>query len=249
MDMAAERYALDVASATAAVFGSKLAGVYLHGSAVLGGFDARRSDVDVLVVCDGPMTAAQQRAVAGALSEQRLSCPGRGLELSIVTVQAARHPAAEPAFELHLTTAPDDTKIIDGHQRGGDPDLVLHFAVCRRAGRLLGPGLPAAEVFGPVADDLVLAQLATELRWGAERASGEYAVLNACRAWLFAADGALVSKIDGGQWALGRVHGPDRELIKTALDRQRSIPAAELNRDAVKQFVRQALTHLTKTLT
>lgn len=103
MDMAAERYALDVASATAAVFGSKLAGVYLHGSAVLGGFDARRSDVDVLVVCDGPMTAAQQRAVAGALSEQRLSCPGRGLELSIVTVQAARHPAAEPAFELHLT--------------------------------------------------------------------------------------------------------------------------------------------------
>lgn len=248
-DMAPERYALNVASATAAVAGLQLAGAYLHGSAVLGGFNARRSDVDVLAVCDGPMTAAQQSAVAEALSEQRLPCPGRGLELSIVTLQVARHPVAEPAFELHLTTAPEDTKVIDGHQRGGDPDLVLHFAVCRTAGRLLGPGLPAAETFGPVPDELVTAQLAAELRWGAEHAPGEYAVLNACRAWRFAADGALVSKIDGGQWALGRVHGPGRELIKIALDRQRSIPAAGLDRNAVKQFVRHALSRLTKTST
>jgi predicted nucleotidyltransferase len=34
-----------------ALLGSRLVGVYLHGSAVLGGFDVRRSDVDVLVVC------------------------------------------------------------------------------------------------------------------------------------------------------------------------------------------------------
>jgi Domain of unknown function (DUF4111) len=242
-----ERYALRVASATAAASGSQLAGVYLHGSAVLGGFDARRSDVDILVVNDGPMTSAQQRAVAEALSEQRLPCPGRGLELSVVTLQVAQHPGAEPPFELHLTTAPEETKVVDGHRRGGDPDLVLHFAVCRRAGRLIGSGLPAAEVFGPVAGDLVLAQLATELRWGAECAPEEYAVLNACRAWRFAVDGALVSKVDGGQWALGRTHDPERELIKVALDKQRSIPAAALDRSAVRQFVRRALSHLTKT--
>ena len=247
MDTALERYALNVASATAAVLGSQLAGVYLHGSAVLGGFDHRRSDVDVLAVCDGPMTAAQQSAVAEALSEPRLPCPARGLELSVVTLQAARNPTAEPLFELHLATAPDHAKVIDGHQRGGDPDLVLHFAVSRTAGRLLGPGLPAAEVFGPVADDLVVAQLAAELRWAAEHAPGEYAVLNACRAWRFAADGALVSKIDGGGWALGRVQDPGRELVQIALDQQRSIPAAGLDRDAVRQFVRQALSHLTRT--
>ena len=58
MDTAPERYALKVASATAAASDSQLAGVYLHGSAVLGGFDARRSDVDVLVVCDGPAEIA-----------------------------------------------------------------------------------------------------------------------------------------------------------------------------------------------
>ena len=115
------------------------------------------------------------------------------------------------------------------------------------AGRLVGPGLPAAGVFGPVAAELVVAQLATELRWGAEHAPGEYAVLNACRAWRFAVDGALVSKIGGGQWALGRTHGPERELIKIALAKQRSRPAAELDRRAVEQFVGQALAHLTGT--
>jgi hypothetical protein len=245
MDMMSERYALNVASAMAALFGSQLAGVYLHGSAVLGGFDARRSDIDILAVCDDPMTPAQQSAAAEALSSQRLPCPARGLELSIVTLQAARHPTAEPAFELHLTTAPDDIKIVYGQGRSGDADLVLHFAVCRGAGRLLGPGLPAAEVFGPVADDLILAQLAGELRWGAEHAPGEYAILNACRAWRFAADGALVSKADGGRWALDRVKSSDRELVRTALDRQRCVPAAELDPRAVRQFVQQALSYLT----
>jgi hypothetical protein len=245
MDPHSERYALDVAAATAGLLGSQLTGVYLHGSAVLGGFDARRSDIDVLAVSDGPMTPAQQSAVAGALSEARLPCPAQGLEMSIVTLDAAQHPTAEPVFELHLTTAAADSKVVDGHQHGGDPDLVLHFAVCRSAGRLIGPGLDPADVFAPVADDLVLTQLADELRWGAANAPGEYAVLNACRAWRFAADRVLVSKVDGGQWVLGRVTGADRALISTALDRQRCLPAAELDPLTVTQFVEQTLGRLT----
>ena len=47
---------------------------------------------NILAVWDGPMTSEQQSAVAEALSEQRLPCPGRGLELSIVTLQVAQHP-------------------------------------------------------------------------------------------------------------------------------------------------------------
>lgn len=245
MDARSEHYARNVASSLAALFGSQLAGAYLHGSAVLGGFDARRSDVDMLAVCHGPMTAAQQSAAAEAL--RRLPCPAHGLELSIVTRAAAQHPTAEPAFELHLTTTPEDTKVVDGHERSGDPDLVLHFAACRRAGQLLGPGLPAAEVFAPVPDGLVLAQLSTELRWGAVHAPGEYAILNACRAWRFAADGALVSKVDGGHWALDRMQGPDRKLVQIALDRQRCVPAADLDPRAVRRFVHQALAYLTET--
>jgi hypothetical protein len=245
MDARSERYATDVAAVLADVLGPDLTGAYLHGSAVLGGFDGRRSDIDILAVTEGPMTAAQQSAAAGALGgaagEERLQCPARGLELSVVTLTAARHPAARPAFELHLTTGPEDRKVIDGHGHGGDPDLVLHFAVCRAAGRLLGPGRPADQVFAPVPGELVRAQLTAELRWAAEESPGEYAVLNACRAWRYAVDGTLVSKIDGGEWALSRATGPDRELIAAALARQRGQPAEGLNPAAVRRFVRGVL--------
>lgn len=243
VDPASERYASIVASALTTVLGSRVVGVYLHGSAVLGGFDPRRSDVDVLVVCDGPLTSAQRSAAAAAMSAE--ACPAQGLELSIVTLDVAQHPTVEPAFELHVTTAPEDAKVVDGHGRDGDPDLVLHCAVCRTAGRLLGPGRPAAEVFAPVPDDLVAAQLAAELRWAAEHAPGEYAVLNACRAWRFTVDHVLVSKVDGGRWALDRARAADCELIEAALDRQRLLPAAELDRTDVQRFVRRVLPHLT----
>ncbi len=249
MDARSERYATDVGAALAGVLGPGLTGAYLHGSAVLGGFDARRSDIDILAVTEGAMTAAQQSAAAGALvealsgaaGEERRPGPARGLELSVVTLAAARHPVARPSFELHLTTGPEDRKVIDGHLRDGDPDLVLHFAVCRAAGRLLGPGRPADQVFAPVPGELVRAQLAAELSWAAEQSPGEYAVLNACRAWRYAADGTLVSKIDGGQWALSRVPGPDRDLIAAALARQRGQLAAGLDPAAVRRFVRGLL--------
>ncbi len=178
MDARSQRYGADVAAALAGVLGPDLTGIYLHGSAVLGGFDARRSDVDILVVSEGAMTAGQQAAAAEALSEDRLPCPAAGLELSVVTLAAARHPVARPAFELHLTTEPEDRKVVDGHGHGGDPDLVLHFAVCRAAGRLLGPGRPADQVFAPVPGELVRAQLAAELHW----AIGLGAGLSGCAA-------------------------------------------------------------------
>jgi streptomycin 3"-adenylyltransferase len=244
MDALSESYAANVAAAMAALLGSRLVGVYLHGSAVLGGFDVRRSDVDVLVVCKDPITATEQSAVADSLSEEHLPCPARGLELSIVTLKMTQCPGPEPAYELHMTTASDDTKVIDSHQHRGDPDLVLHFAVCRTAGRLLGPGLPVADVFGPLSEDLVLAQLSTELRWSAKHFLNEYAVLNACRAWRFAVDGAIVSKIDGGRWALEHAADADHALIEHALDHHRCLPAADLDPAAAIRFVDQVHSYL-----
>ncbi len=245
MDTLSERYAQDAACALAALLGSQLVGVYLHGSAVLGGFDARRSDVDIVAVTDGPMTAAQQAAATDALSDHSLPCPAHGLELSVVTTEVAKHPTAEPAFELHQATTPGSAKVLDGHEHGGDPDLVLYFAVCRTAGRLLGPGRPAREVFGPVPDDLARAQMLRELRWAAENSPDEYAVLNACRAWRFAVDGALLSKLGGGQWALGRVGAADHDLVKIAIDRQRCVTGTGLDPRAVRQFVQQVASFLT----
>ncbi|HSS68335.1 MAG TPA: aminoglycoside adenylyltransferase domain-containing protein, partial [Nocardioidaceae bacterium] len=66
----------------------------------------------------------------------------------------------------------------------------------------------------------------------------EYAVLNACRAWRFVADGAIVSKVSGGEWALSHLDDDEYErTIVTALARQRSIVAPAFDEASVLRFV------------
>ena len=60
---------------TATVLGGSLVGVYLHGSAVLGGFAPERSDLDLLVVAGGRLDAATGRRLATELSPEAMPWP------------------------------------------------------------------------------------------------------------------------------------------------------------------------------
>ena len=228
MDPSAARYLDALRAEVVAVVGDRLVGVYAHGSLLLGGYLPSRSDVDVVVVVEDALTTDEQEALASRLQEESLPCPAVGLELSVVTRASAAAPSARPAFELHVTTAPQDRKVVDGHGHPGDLDLVLHFAVCRR----LDP-----DVFAEVPRPLVLAQVADELTWAAEHNPTEYAVLTACRAWRCAVDGSLVSKVDGGRWAELRLHGPDLALVQEALSSQHGEAGIDLDPDAVRAFL------------
>jgi streptomycin 3"-adenylyltransferase len=230
VDPSAARYLEALTAEAAAVLGGRLVGVYAHGSLLLGGYLPTRSDIDVLVVVKDPLSADEQADLAGRLSEDALPCPAVGLELSVVLRSVAAAPTARPAFELHVTTAPQDRKVVDGHGHPGDLDLVLHFAVCHALGYT-----PFAEV----PPSLVLARVADELTWAAEHNPSEYAVLNACRAWRYAVDGSLVSKVDGGRWAETRLDEPELTLVREALARQSGEEAARLDPDAVRTFVRR----------
>jgi streptomycin 3"-adenylyltransferase len=100
----------------------------------------------------------------------------------------------------------------------------------------LGSSAPAEQVFTPVPEPLVLAQLVEELHWAAAHASGHYTVLNACRAWRYADDRTLVSKIGGGAWALARLPEESRPLVEAALARQRGDTEAHLDDGAVREL-------------
>ena len=207
-----------------AQLGDGLRGAYLHGSAVLGGWHPERSDIDVLAVCAAPVPEAGLRALAAALSVRSLPCPvGRGLEFGLVTAEGAAAPCPEPRFELDLTTsaAAGDRPTL-GSDRPGHADYLMHFAVCRAAGRALA-GPPPAEVFAAAPAGLLDTAFAGELAWAAENAPPAYRVLNACRAWCYAAERRLVSKAGGGEWALGR--GVSDEAIRTALAEQAAAPS------------------------
>lgn len=184
----------------------ELVGVYLHGSAALGGFTSA-SDLDVLVIADGPIPLADVgRSLLGAVAEFPL-------ELSIVTSAAAAAPAPPFPFVLHVAS-PD--RVVTDHGEG-DSDLIAHFAVCNASGIALSGPAPA-EVIGPIDRRELLAYFAHELQWGLDHADRRYAVLNACRAAAYAETGQLLSKVNGGQWWIEH-HGPD-EQVDRALEAQ-----------------------------
>lgn len=221
--------------------GDRLVGTYLHGSAALGGFVPGRSDIDLLVIVDGPVDGP---GLADALVASAEQCPGRGIELSVVDAAVATRPVPPWPFVVHVTTDPPGPRIVDGSDCDGDPDLALHVAVCRATGIAIS-GPPAAQLFGEVDDPTIVEALRRELAWAVESADSTYAVLNACRAWCYARTGALVSKLEGAEWAAEHVEPEDASLVELALDRQLGRGEYSPARPASDRFVRSVLRRLT----
>jgi hypothetical protein len=203
-DPALEAYPGAVAVGLIRVLGPALVGVYLHGSATLGGWSAERSDVDLLGVVARPLDRRAKRVISARLNHPSLVCPAAaGLELSLVTAAVAADPPRRPPFELHVTTGPSPQTHLGG-PAAADPDLLLHFAVCRRAGvAVTGPD--PVEVFAEPPRAWLLERAAAELRWAVRHGNFAYRVLTACRAWRYLEDDVLGSKVESGRWARVRL--------------------------------------------
>jgi hypothetical protein len=237
-------YAEALAGELVRVCGSRVQAVYLHGSAALGGWQPG-SDVDLLIVGADDTGAGTLGLVADSLTDSRGVCPGRGLECSLVSRSAARAPGPPWPYLLHVVTGPQEPggfRVSTGGASIGDADLLMHYAVCREAGwPVYGP--PPKQVIGPVSRQRILAYLAGELRWGLEHGTEAYAVLNACRALIYQADGQIVAKISGGESALRRGLGPAGP-IERALSQQQGRAAAQRPGADAAAFVRAAAARL-----
>lgn len=230
-------FARDLA-AVLAELRSDLVGVYLHGSAALGGFAAARSDVDILVVVEESTGAEGQRKLGEAIAAAARDCPGVGLELSVITAETARD-LGSCQYEVHVNTTGSEAVVVVGGD--SDTDLILHCAVCREhAIAVTGP--PAEQVFGEVGRDRIVQATLDELDWALEHAPVTYAVLNACRALRFAVQGTQCSKVEAGEWYLER--HPDNPVVLSALAAQRAGSAEPPGADEAKEFVRGVTSQL-----
>jgi len=81
-----------------AVLGENVVGTYLHGSAVLGGLRPR-SDIDVIVVTERPMTPDERRGLIDVLL--RLSGKPRPIELDVVVQSEIRPWRFPPRLDFH----------------------------------------------------------------------------------------------------------------------------------------------------
>jgi|SRR3990172_12471724 len=235
----------DVTRRLTGVLGDALLGVYVHGSASMDAFVYPTSDIDMLAVSHRELTDEERRKVGEVLLDPDMLCPGSGLEFSLVTDDSLNVASESPAFEVHICTVPAKRKFVDGRGHPGDPDLVLHYAMCRARGHAtFGP--PPREVFPLIPRDWVLEAMLDELHWAYINADTTYTILNACRAAQYAETGMLVSKLEAGHWAIEQRHRP--MLVQYALRAHRGKPKMLPTQEHAKWFVDFASEKLTAAL-
>ena len=82
-----------------------LVGVYLHGSAAMGCFNEKTSDVDVLIVIDKGMTDDEKHKYMDMIVELNRFTTKKGIELSIVKKAVCKPFVYPTPFELHFSIA------------------------------------------------------------------------------------------------------------------------------------------------
>jgi Domain of unknown function (DUF4111)/Nucleotidyltransferase domain len=232
----ASRFAEALAGSCAAALGEALAGVILHGSLTLDDYVPGRSDVDLLVVVDQPLTDGQVAALTGAVERRRPLAPGR-VDLRVVTRQVAASPTPAPPMELSIEVTPGSGLAVERRQ-AGERDLVVELSMCRAHGRSLLGAAPA-ELIGQVPDRWVLAvgdaQLADWEAIGDDPEHAALTVLTTCRIWRLAEEGRHSSKTAAAEWALRR--DPTLQVVRDALRQRRHDPAHRIDAAQVAQLL------------
>jgi hypothetical protein len=224
-----------VAEALDAVVQCSVVGVYFVGSVALGGYVPGESDIDILAVCTDALDAAAKEAVATAVVRRAAGCPSRGLEFTLYRKEAVAAVTRDAGFEVNANDGPRMEEAV--HLRQEDEPAfwyVLDRAVAHRSGVvIIGP--PADEVIADIPRSVVLAAMVDSMRWHRVHEKATlYSVLNASRAWRFAEEDVLGSKLAGAEWARARWREPG--LIDSAVALRHGRPAQLASRE-VEEFL------------
>lgn len=201
----------------------RLTGVYLHGSATMGCYQPKKSDLDFLVVVNTTLSYAEKREFMDRLLELDVHSPAKGIEMSIVTKDVCDPFVYPTPFLLHYSRMHTEWYRRDPEDyirkmNGTDKDLAAHFTVIRSRGRCLY-GLPIQDLFVEVPEQDYLDALWDDVS-DAEEAIAEnpmYLTLNLARVLAYLKEKKVMSKQEGGTWALKHLPEAYHPLIRTAL--------------------------------
>lgn len=200
--------------------GDDILGVYLHGSAVLGGLRPH-SDLDVLVVVRQPTTRTRRRALVEELlkvSRPPGSSGRRPVELIVVVqgdVRPWRYPPNCEFLYGEWLRGDYERGFVPGPEPS--PDLAPLLTMTLRGNApLYGP--PPAELLDPVPDhDLRRAVVAGVPQLVAELDTDTRNVLlTLARVWTTLATGVIRSKDAAADWALPRLPAEHRAVLAHA---------------------------------
>ncbi len=203
---------------------SNLEGIYLHGSAAMGCFNEKKSDIDLVIVVKNTVPDEVKKQYMDMMVEMNHYAPEKGMELSIVKKDVCNPFVYPTPFELHFSmqhlewyqTNPTD---YISRMNGVDRDLAAHVTVIFHRGKCLY-GNRIEAVFEPVATEFYFDSIWNDIKDAKEEilTNPTYIILNLCRVLAYKKDKLVLSKQEGGRWGLANLLSGFHGLLIQALE-------------------------------
>ncbi|MBR3734464.1 MAG: DUF4111 domain-containing protein [Lachnospiraceae bacterium] len=205
------------------ILGDNLTGIYLHGSAVMGCYNPDKSDIDLIVVVNDPMPDEVKRKFMDMVIALNEEGPAKGIEMSIVT-KAVCCPFVYPTpFELHFSIMhtgwyKDNPEDYVKKMNGTDADLAAHFTIIKKRGKSLY-GASIDEIFAEVPKADYIDSIWNDVVGAKEEITDDpmYLILNLARVLAYLKEDLVLSKKEGGEWALNNLPEKYHGLVQDAM--------------------------------
>ena len=251
-DRDVRQYLVRIAAVLGEVLGDRLCGLYVHGSLATGAFHRERSDIDIIAVTSGKLSASQREAVARALVQLSDARPTRGdIEVNVIQERYARAFEHPTPYEVHYSSRYHEDfrrHRFDFTEDRANVDLAANVVDVRERGVTLYGPAPSA-MFGPVPWHAFVSALEADFQWARQhvRDMPVYAVLNACRVLHGATARSItaLNKDEAATWALQTVPRMYHSIVNDALQLYRGSKSPDdvvmVERDiiAFREYVRE----------
>ena len=253
MQLAASQHISDlldeIVAAFKALLGENLVGIYLHGSLAMGSFNPDSSDIDFLVFAKEKLSPQIRHEIAVAMVRLSEKAPSKGLEMSILTADSLRDFRYPTPYDFHFSQTWLDRYKRDevdlSQENRVDADLAAHLTVTKGRGvTLYGP--PIETMCPDIPVEYYRASILNDAKGILEDMSADpvYNVLNLCRVKAFLEMGGVMSKREGGEWALDYATSFQRDVTEQALAEYTGKQRAQWDRAALTRFGREMAEHL-----
>ena len=228
-----------------------LTGIYLHGSLAMGCYNEKKSDIDLLVVVKNDVSRETKRRYMDMVVALNNKAPSKGIELSIVK-EAVCKPFVYPTpFELHFSVAhlnwylsnPED--YIE-KMNGTDKDLAAHFTIIYHRGKTLY-GKEIKSVFSEVSSEAYMDSIWLDVKNAKEEIIDNtmYMILNLCRVLAYKKASLILSKQEGGEWALHSLSDPQyKKIVLSALEEYKTGNTMSITQASAIRFAEYMLKHI-----
>lgn len=224
------------------ILGDDLVGVYLHGSAAMGCYNEKKSDIDLIVVVNKAVSDDVKRRFMDMVVELNGHAPKKGIEMSIVKKEACDPFIYPTPYELHFSNAhlerykSNPWDYIEKMQ-GTDKDLAAHFTIILNRGKCLF-GKAVKDVFGAVRKEYYFDSIFADIENAEAGIKNDpvYFILNLCRVLAYKKEELVLSKAEGGKWGMQNLPEKFRPLISQALNEYSSDTTANYDENISREF-------------